>query len=347
MPAMGANSVLFKLQTSEEQQRQELPRRNLNPNEWREVFNSHPTSLPEKTTHDRRGEGDEINDKSKLRNKCIDYLEDLQLGWDASVAQSTGKTFVHELHSVLWAISPWHSKFIERGTQERTFILTEWDLLKDSKNANNLSAKKRGENSRQITQEELKVHEEMVWTMCERPYMRRARWDKLRENLVALVRCMEQQRVFLAKQLERQRRVHADAEHSQHAHVPNLDDYIIFREPASEVLEQYRAIDIKMQEADFYTAIMLNDAFLPTVRRQRYWWLHDFAVSMPTVTFCYHQGGSKPSLTWCFKLDPEDNETVQRESMLRMADDLRNLSPTSAREQSATLTETSLATSQL
>ena len=203
MQAMGSNSVLFKIITAQEAEREEVPRRNLNHTEWREVFNRHPTSLPSRTTRDRRGEGDEINEKSKLRNKVIDYLEALELGWDASVAESTGKTFVNELHTVLWCISPWHSKFIERGTTERTSILTAWDLLADSKNADNLYGKRRGESSRQITQPELKQHEEALWTICERPYMKRARWESTRNNIVALVRCLEQQRVILHKQNQR------------------------------------------------------------------------------------------------------------------------------------------------
>ena len=64
--------------------------------------------LPAPTTHDRNGQGDNITSKSKLRNKVITHLSEMELGWDPSVAETTGKTFVDELTLTLWRISPFH-----------------------------------------------------------------------------------------------------------------------------------------------------------------------------------------------------------------------------------------------
>ena len=328
MSGFNANTVLLKLrQASTDDGVASRPVRPISQAEWREVFNTHPTSVPALKTHDRAGDTLEtISNKSKLYNKVINYLSDLELGWDASVVETTGRVFCNDLTEVLWGISTWHVKLHERASEARSKVLVEWDLLRESRGQNNLVAKGRGANSCQMTQDELHTHERQLWKMAERPYMRRERWAKVHGFILDLVRLLEHNRVWLHAQNERQHRVHEDEEHSRHCHVPNLHDNMVHRKKANgPTQEQYREIEILVNKTDFYTPIQLTDNFAPKTRKERYWWLQLLEMNTPVTLFCYHQGGSKPTIWWLFTVDYDNDDGDEvREKALRIADDLRN-----------------------
>ena len=326
LPSLGANAVLLKVKLASTDDG--VPLRPVRPvAHWGEVFNSHPTSLPALKTHDRAGQTiDTISNKSKLYNKIITYLGEVELGWDPSVTETTGKHFCNDLTEVLWSISTWHLKLHERGTEPHTQVLVEWDLLKGSRDANNLAAKRQGAQSCVMTQEELKTDENRLWAMAERPYMRSKKWAKLHGYLVSLVRLLEENRIWLHNQNLRQQRVHEDEEHSRHCHVPNLHDNLMHRKKANgATATQYRELEIVVEKTDYYTPIQLTDKFDPHTRKERYHWYQDLEINTAVTLFCYHQGGSKPTVWWLWTVDYEnDNEDAVREKLLRLADDLRN-----------------------
>jgi hypothetical protein len=283
--------------------------KNLDRRQWQQFLNSNPTSLPAKTTHDRKGQGlENVSQKSKLRNQIIDALEADELGWHASVTEVTGKEFVDKLNGVLWAISSWHGVFRERGTTPFLKILSDWGLVEKSWMADNRCLKQQAKKA--VTQDELKEHEATLYSLSEKVYIKRQRWQTWHDRLVALARCLEQQRQWLHKRNEAMSKVH----HSEHRlHVPDLDDYLIFREAAQgQVLEQYRELDIALRRAPLWEPVPLNDDFLPVSRQERHAWLHHIATSLPMYCFCYHQGGTKPSLWWSFKVTISgDEECIQ------------------------------------
>ena len=321
-----ANAVLLKLKLASTDDG--VPLRPHRPfAQWREVFNRHPTSLPALKTHDRTGQTiDTIGNKSKLYNKIIQYLEEVELGWDASVAESTGKTFCSDLTEVLWGISTWHVKLHERATEPYTQVLVEWDLLKDSRNQNNLAAKRHGAESCVMTQDGLYDQEKRLWAMAERSYMHHKKWGKVHGYIVALARLLEENRQWLHQQNMRQQKVHEDEEHSRHCHVPNLHDHLVHRKKANgATATQYRELEIEVAKTDYYTPIQLTDKFAPHGRKERYHWYANLEINTAVTLFCYHQGGSRPTIHWLFTVDYEqDNADAVREKLLRIADDLRN-----------------------
>ena len=119
MSAFNCNFATLHVQTEADESGARQQVRTLDPRQWQQFLNQHPTSLPAKTTHDRTGKTiDTISAKSKLRNQVIACLHEDGLGWHASVAEQTGKDYVDSLTNVLWGISSWHGVFRERGSRD-------------------------------------------------------------------------------------------------------------------------------------------------------------------------------------------------------------------------------------
>ena len=71
-------------------------------------FMSCELMLPESNERATRGD-------IAIRNKVLNLLHGMKLGWHADVLDTTGKKFIKALSDTLWTLDPHHKQFIDRG----------------------------------------------------------------------------------------------------------------------------------------------------------------------------------------------------------------------------------------
>ena len=70
-----------------------------------------------------------LTKKQHLYNNIIEDLDQRDLGWRADIVESTGKKHCSQLCDILWYISPYHGRFIERSTKEQHHVLLRVPMI--------------------------------------------------------------------------------------------------------------------------------------------------------------------------------------------------------------------------
>ena len=262
-----------------------------------------------------------LTKKQLLYNSIIQDLDQRDLGWRAAIVESTGKKHCQQLCDILWYISPYHGRFIERSTKEQHKVLLQECVVSQSRNANNWAAK--GRKCPDIELIQLKAHTDQLFTLIGRPYMNEPKWQPYFTSLRQLAILLQVQVKFLKTKQE----TTAASRAKEPIHVPGKDDYLQTRDAVpggrDAIHSMFYPLEDLLFEAGEMQPICLNDTTLPEDARTRHTYTQQLNLSFPIKLFSYYRGGGAPQLWWAFTFEKDTPE----EDVLTLVEKLRRSVP--------------------
>lgn len=135
-------------------------------------------------------EGRVLRGNLAVRNKLLDMLQSMNLGWNPDVVSSTGENFVKTVADTLWILDPHHKhkQFVDRSCAIPSHFsefqgFNDWQRKKQKKP--------------QLDQETLKRHTGLLSDYLMQPWFCNQRWQSFRTAIEQLADAMYKYKRYL------------------------------------------------------------------------------------------------------------------------------------------------------
>lgn len=155
----------------------------------RSAFDVLMSSAREKLLPSKISSNKQLRATDRLFNDLIDYLCSLGVGWSKDCVDTMGKRFVLSLRDALWYLDSHHDKFADRGVHFP-------DRLSHFTGYNDWRSKK--VKQPQISRDGLTHHIDVLSDTLLSPWMIRAAFKSVLEDVHNLVACMNKYRSHLS-----------------------------------------------------------------------------------------------------------------------------------------------------
>lgn len=206
------------------------------------------------------------NQKLKLKNDIIDWLQTNKLGWEPSYSQQLGAAFVNALANTLWMIDGNHRTLADRGCQVPTMFEHFQGYNKPE------LRKKRKIDHTNLNGSEIQAHSVSLFTLAGNSYMKRKQWSAVHESVLRL----------------------AD----------NLRKYASYLEQQNQTFQKRQAMTTCRSDVDDFDVLPATSVIKPTLAA-RYRSLHDAIVhakdfELRIILLLAQSGGMTTTMDWLY-----------------------------------------------
>ena len=257
--------------------------------------NSRRSVLPAKLTNPvLRGD-------QQVRNKLLDILEEMSIGWSPCIVQSVGEKFVRVLSATLWYLDPHHGNFFGQGIRIPK-------MFSSFQNFNDYKAKKT--KKPRLTKEGLNEHIQSLSAFLCQPWFARPLFSVLRNGTEELVESMYSYIKYLDRHNEK-----VQSQHGSPEPIRQPDEFSEVRTilPVSgPVLQEYFELDKALSDHPLYHPLCLND-FFPLDHYSRKSWLTKLTLPYPVKEYRYAHGNQLGVVSFIWRIsDPEDESSLAK-----------------------------------
>ena len=234
-----------------------------------------------------------------VRNKVLDLLESMKVGWTPGSVETIGERFVKQLSSTLWYLDPHHEKFHSRSISLPSEF-SEFQGFNDWK--------KKKIQQPILSSMDLDYHIQNLSRTLSQPWILRNEYSSIRSCVEKLLDAMYQYKSYLDKKNEDMKEVH-----KQSSTMRVVSDVLELRTippvKLSTIDKSYRCIVNALSEKDDYEAICLNE-LAPTDCYRRRHWLDNIQLPFTTMRYRYPYGNHLGVVTYLWKVSDPVDETM-------------------------------------
>ena len=243
---------------------------------------SHEIVLPESKEGATRGD-------ICVRNKVLDLLRSMKLGWHSDLIDTLGKKFVKALSDTLWTLDPHHKQFIDRCCPIPC-------LFRDFQGFNDWQSKK--QKKPQLSQVTLEKYIDLLSDYLMQPWFGNSRWQEFRSAIEELVESMFKYKRYLESHNDHMKELHSRMSPAR----PCEESFSIVPVAASTkpTKESYSEIECVLSNSEDYEPIFVNE-FAPDDRYHRRHWIDNFCLQFPIVLYKFAHGSSIGTLCFVWK----------------------------------------------
>ena len=257
------------------------------------------------------------NQKLKLKNDIIDWLQTNKLGWEPSYSQQLGAAFVNALANTLWMIDGNHRTLADRGCQVPTMFEHFQGYNKPE------LRKKRKIDHTNLNGSEIQAHSVSLFTLAGNSYMKRKQWSAVHESVLRLADNLRKYASYLEQQNQTFQKRQAMTTCRS-----DVDDFDVL--PATSVIKptlaaRYRSLHDAIVHAKDFEPILVEDHSPPCPKR-RYDYNHGLVVPVKCVQYSYT--GSRNHLHFIWKLPAGLTEGEVLKKNVNVSQELRKKLPT-------------------
>ena len=231
-------------------------------------------------------DGKPLNGPLQIRNKVLEIIRNMNLGWTPDVVGSTGEKFVRVVADTLWTLDAHHKQFHDRACSLPS-------MFSDFQGFNDWQRKK--QKKPQLSQDILEKHIALLSDYLLQPWFCNPRWQILRSAIDQLVGAMHKYKEYLDTHNEHMKQVHI-----QQSPIISPDESFSVT-PIAASLEPTKSCYSNVHEAlvnlEPYQPIFLND-YAPQDRYQRRHWVDSLSLQFPIVLYKFSHRASIG--TMCF-----------------------------------------------
>lgn len=247
------------------------------------------------------------NNKDKLKNDVISWLEKNKVGWSKDLAQTQGNKFVNILSNILWDIDGNHSTLASRGYGVPA-ILTQFEGY------NKPEMRKRKKISVvNLKKNNIQAHSSACFDLASQAYMNADPWHLIKEGILQLADNLRKYVDFLEKTNAAMKEHH---EKTQTKDVHETDKFRVIN--ASHIVTpslrvKYHTLVQAINNSGFYEVINVNN-HSPTIPSEKFRYVHNLVVPSKCVLFMYTGAKENLNFLWKVPVDVEMNssEYIQR-----------------------------------
>ncbi|XP_078662870.1 uncharacterized protein LOC144906461 isoform X2 [Branchiostoma floridae x Branchiostoma belcheri] len=267
---------------------------------------------PKKTSSSGQSEG--LNRKDELFNDLVSDFTDRGCLFARDQAGSEGSYIIQVLCNSLWYVTNQHVVINDAALRKKS--VTAVPVAFDKYQGYN-DYKRKKTKAQQMSSTQLNSHAQALYSLCNRPVMKSsAAWVEAHNDIEKLADCLSAYREHLDKMLESQAKRH-ESDHPVRELENNCS--VEHRTSSSEVRMQYRALDKRMQEAEYHEPVLFDEdkhlvaPFENSVQRHRF--IASLQLSCPVDLYRYVPGGSLATVLYIVKVE----ETRSQSELLTQA----------------------------
>ena len=254
----------------------------------------------------------ERNNYEKLRNELVSYLNEKSLGWSKSIVETTGKTFVECLTSLLWHITCHHEYFREKSLDIPL-------IFQKYKNFDNYAAKHKSKP--QLSSEKLSTSLDSLSGFLIQPWFSKESFRCFRKDVSCLVDSAKKMETNLRKVNDQMKK-----DHSLPHPTRKLDEnteITIKDSSTKKVHANYLDLDEKVNGLHLYEPLHLS-IFEPEQRYQRRHWIDNIELSHSIALLKRSYAGTLGNINviWKVAVDDERHETNMAKAVLSVTEQL-------------------------
>ena len=272
------------------------------------LMNKDKSSLPPRETN-------ALNNKKRLRNSIIDWLESNKLFFTREASTGVGEELVVALTDVFWYIDGQHKTLADRSHTVPDIFrqFSDYNLPEVYKHK-----KKATEN---MQSSNLKNHSSVLFRICGTAYMKSANWLIVRRNLLQLADNLRQHADYLDNQnevvTEKHRKLTRTDEYEWEVYAPQT-----VKNPT--LIARYKNVNQVILQSLPYVPVFMNE-YAPNDSRRRYEFLKGLYFECKVVRFSYTT--SREHLHFLWKINRDDSETVVQQKNDDISDMLKQQFP--------------------
>ena len=250
----------------------------------------------------------ELRGDQLVRNKLLDLLEEMKVGWTPDVVDTIGERFLKQLTSTLWYLDSHHQKFSSRSIY----------LPKEFSGFQGFNDWKRKKIKQPVlTSPELECHIQALSRILSQPWIAKNEYSELKSLLDELVDGMYKYMNYLAKKNDEMKEAHMGS--AIRVVSNNLELHTIQPVCVESVDKSYRCIVEALSGKDEYDPICLNE-IAPTDRYRRRHWLEKIQLPYKTMIYRYPYGNHLGVVSFLWKIPDEVDETKAARLVIRLTE---------------------------